>query len=132
MLALDYYMYVLENWSNWLRVYASRQGFGSEKGVLQEATGFGQYPPAPGEVLLNVHTHTMGCCGTRKLLMIMTSICACASFAALVIAVATNYWLFMTEKITNQTDATGNTFYEMKTTTGLWTKCVEIGKCYFL
>ena len=116
-------MYVLENWSNWLRVYASRQGFG-QRGVLQQASGFGQYPPAPGDVL-NVH-HTMGCCGKRKLLMIMTSVCACASFASLVIAVATDYWLYMTEKLSNNTE--GTSFIEMKTTAGLWKKCIEIGK----
>lgn len=119
-------MYVLENWSNWLRVYASRQGFG-QRGVLQQATGFGQYPPAPGDVL-NVH-HTMGCCGKRKLLMIMTSVCACASFASLVIAVATDYWLYMTEKMPNNTE--GTSFIEQKTTAGLWKKCIEMGKILF-
>ena len=119
-------MYVLENWSNWLRVYASRQGFG-QRGVLQQATGFGQYPPAPGDVL-NVH-HTMGCCGKRKLLMIMTSVCACASFASLVIAVATDYWLYMTERVANNTE--GTVTIEMRTTAGLWRKCIEIGKILF-
>ena len=114
-------MYVLENWSNWLRVYAnrdwlkvyaSRRGFG-KKGVLHTATGFGPYPVGATDVQI------MGCCNKTKLLMIMTSTFACISFALLVISVATGYWLYAIE----QEVFPNNSFYYRHTTTGLWRKC---------
>ncbi|KAK2161606.1 hypothetical protein NP493_1571g00023 [Ridgeia piscesae] len=63
-------------------------------------------------------------CGSKKLLVIMTSVCACASFAFLCIAVATDYWLYAKERVF---DANQSATY-MKTFTGLWRKCVEDGR----
>ena len=51
--------------------------------------------------------------------MITTSVCACASFAFLCIAVATDYWLYMFERHTTDN---GTTSYN-STYTGLWRKC---------
>ena len=54
----------------------------------------------------------------------MTSVCACASFAFLCIAVATDYWLYAVEKVLSEN---GTASY-MKTITGLWRKCVDDGE----
>ena len=78
-----------------------------------------------GVILANVHQpQNMGCCGKKKVLMIMTSICACASFAFLCIAVATDYWLFAIERVMDE----NGTSKEMHTYTGLWRKCILDGK----
>ncbi|GFS01910.1 voltage-dependent calcium channel gamma subunit [Elysia marginata] len=41
----------------------------------------------------------MDCCTKRRLLTVMTSVCACAAFGLLCISVATDYWLFTRELI---------------------------------
>ncbi len=111
-------MYVLENWSNWLRLYAS-QGSIRHIGGCSRLNANGAYPQGQSNV------RTMGCCGRKKLLMIMTSVCACASFAFLCIAVATDYWLYCEEK----TEVFPNgTYHTKRTITGLWRKCVEMGR----
>ena len=66
----------------------------------------------------------MGCCDKSKLLMLTTSLSACASFAFLCIAVATDYWLYTKERVTT---SNGSTTY-METYTGLWRKCSKDGK----
>ena len=68
--------------------------------------------------------NTMVCGGKKNILMVMTSICASASFAFLCIAVATDYWLFAKEL---RTAANGTNFYE-NTYTGLWRKCSANGE----
>ncbi len=114
-------MYVLENWSNWLRLYASQGGL-RHAGCSPPLNVNGAYLKGQTNV------HTMGCCGKKKLLMIMTSVCACASFAFLCIAVATDYWLYAVEKIEVHANGSMET---KRTMTGLWRKCVEYGKNYY-
>ena len=128
-------MYVLENWANWLRLYSSRSGLrhlggGGACARLPEAGALSSAGSGEGGPLF-VYSKadsngcgTMGCCGKKKLLMVMTSVCACASFAFLCIAVATDYWLYAVEKVF---DANGSAIY-MKTITGLWRKCVDDGE----
>ena len=115
-------MYVLENWSNWLRVYASQGGLRQGSFCLG-LNRVGEDPVGQADVC------TMGCCGKKKLLMIMTSVCACASFAFLCIAVATDYWLFAIEKVTDYSNGTAD--YKL-TITGLWRKCVVNGRCFLI
>ncbi|XP_052831847.1 voltage-dependent calcium channel gamma-5 subunit-like [Octopus bimaculoides] len=63
----------------------------------------------------------MDACGKKRLLMVMTSGCAGAAFGLLCIAVATDYWLFTSERIQ---DASYNTSAIYKRTySGLWRKC---------
>jgi hypothetical protein len=64
-------------------------------------------------------------CASKKLLMITTSICACASFAFLCIAVATDYWIDMQELQTMKNLSTNH----LKTYTGLWRRCEVTGWC---
>ena len=113
-------MYVLENWSNWLRLYATQGGIvhGTCCSVRFE-NGVGGDPRGQSDVC------TMGCCGKKKLLMIMTSVCACISFAFLCIAVATDYWLFAIERVTEHANGTAD--YK-RTITGLWRNCVFNGR----
>ena len=63
-------------------------------------------------------------CASKKLLMIATSICACASFAFLCVAVATDYWIHMTELKTTD----NGTYAHLNTSTGLWKRCEIDGK----
>ena len=70
------------------------------------------------------HVSTMGCWGKKKLLVIMTSLCACAAFASLCIAVATDYWLYAIEKIKHPN---GSVSYN-KTFSGLWRQCWDDGR----
>ncbi|KAK3760669.1 hypothetical protein RRG08_010642 [Elysia crispata] len=55
---------------------------------------------------------TMDCCTKRRLLTVMTSVCACAAFGLLCISVATDYWLFTKELIpkdaTDSEEGAGN------------------------
>lgn len=151
------FMYVLENWANWLRLYSSRgsrlrahlQGNAGGAGAQLTGAGSGScggscgsglwrsglesgtergplfaYSTPPAAAADSNGCVTMGCCGKKKLLMIMTSVCACASFAFLCIAVATDYWLYAIEKVQ---DVNGS-FVQMKTITGLWRKCVDDGR----
>jgi hypothetical protein len=74
--------------------------------------------------------YTMGCCGKKKLLMITTSVCACASFAFLCISLATDYWLFMSEKV-KEFERNGTKLYK-HTNTGLWRKCVVDGRFFII
>ena len=73
--------------------------------------------------VLVTNASTMGCCNKKKLLMVSTSVCACASFAFLCIAVATDYWLYALERIKENENTT-----IMHTHTGLWRKCVTYGE----
>uniref|UniRef100_A0A0L8HKH5 Uncharacterized protein n=1 Tax=Octopus bimaculoides TaxID=37653 RepID=A0A0L8HKH5_OCTBM len=68
----------------------------------------------------------MDACGKKRLLMVMTSGCAGAAFGLLCIAVATDYWLFTSERIQ---DASYNTSAIYKRTySGLWRKCERTGE----
>ncbi|KAK3583023.1 hypothetical protein CHS0354_005667 [Potamilus streckersoni] len=63
----------------------------------------------------------MDCCTKKRLLMVMTSGCACAAFGLLCIAVATDYWLYTLEKQVVE-DVNGTAIYN-KFWSGLWRKC---------
>ena len=67
-------------------------------------------------------------CKKKSRVLILTSICSCASFACLCIAVATDYWLYATERVLHS----NGTFMYKNTTTGLWRKCVEDGTSTWL
>ncbi|CAG5131525.1 unnamed protein product, partial [Candidula unifasciata] len=63
----------------------------------------------------------MDCCTKRRLLTVMTSVCACAAFGLLCISVATDYWLFTKEKTK---EAVGNKSVKYRSVySGLWRKC---------
>lgn len=66
----------------------------------------------------------MDCCSKKRLLMIMTSACACAAFGLLSIAVATDYWLFTMDR---QKDTSNGSAYD-RFWSGLWRKCKIIGE----
>lgn len=70
------------------------------------------------------YTYTMERCSRKRLLMVMTSACACAAFGLLCIAVATDYWLYTFER---KADTVNGTFYT-KYWSGLWRKCKVDGK----
>ncbi|KAI8794028.1 hypothetical protein BgiMline_005925 [Biomphalaria glabrata] len=66
---------------------------------------------------------TMDCCTKRRLLTVMTSVCACAAFGLLSISVATDYWLFTKEKAK---ETPGNKTVGAKykcVYSGLWRRC---------
>jgi len=67
-----------------------------------------------------------GLCGNgdRKALTVMTSLFACLSFAFLCIAVATDYWLYAIELVTDSNLTTSFQY----THSGLWKQCVTTGK----
>lgn len=65
----------------------------------------------------------MGCLANPKILTIVTSLCACASFAFLCIAVGTDYWLYAMERA--ETNKTKPTVY--RSHSGLWRKCMYEG-----
>lgn len=69
---------------------------------------------------------TMDCCGKKRLLMVMTSACSCAAFGLLCIAVATDYWLYTKEKVSERTFNRSAEYLRMYS--GLWRTCVEAGK----
>lgn len=73
---------------------------------------------------LVTNASTMGCCNKKKLLMVATSFCACASFAFLCIAVATDYWLYALERIKENNGSTTI----RHTHTGLWRRCFTEGE----
>ncbi|PVD38737.1 hypothetical protein C0Q70_01359 [Pomacea canaliculata] len=62
----------------------------------------------------------MDCCSKRRILTSMTSVCACAAFGLLCIAVATDYWLFTSEKFSG--NGTARALYT-HVYSGLWHKC---------
>ncbi|XP_041362224.1 voltage-dependent calcium channel gamma-5 subunit-like [Gigantopelta aegis] len=70
----------------------------------------------------------MDCCSKKRLLTIMTSVCACAAFGLLCIAVATDYWLYTRERLKKDSEynttipATYRSVYS-----GLWRKCEDKG-----
>ena len=59
----------------------------------------------------------------------MTSLCACASFAFLCIAVATDYWLDTKERVQDASLIQNDSY--MYAHTGLWKKCVTDGEYYW-
>ncbi|KAJ8319236.1 hypothetical protein KUTeg_004327 [Tegillarca granosa] len=61
----------------------------------------------------------MDCCNRKRILMIMTSACACAAFGLLSIAVATDYWLFTKDRQDIGNNVTHKYFWS-----GLWRKCI--------
>ncbi|XP_053392360.1 voltage-dependent calcium channel gamma-7 subunit-like [Mercenaria mercenaria] len=61
----------------------------------------------------------MDCCDRKRLLMVMTSACACAAFGLLCIAVATDYWLYTKEKLEEGVNGTMYNRYW----SGLFRKC---------
>lgn len=75
-------------------------------------------------LLLHIIGYTMECCSRKRLLMVMTSACACAAFGLLCIAVATDYWLYTLER---KAETVNGTFYT-KYWSGLWRKCKVDGK----
>jgi len=66
----------------------------------------------------------MDVCDRKRLLMVMTSACACAAFGLLCIAVATDYWLFTFERLEEGVNGTTHNNY----TSGLFRKCKIDGK----
>ncbi len=67
----------------------------------------------------------MGCCSKKQLLMITTSLCASGSLAFLIIAVATDYWLYTAERRETENDVL------VITNIGLWRRCNQTGKIDF-
>ena len=70
------------------------------------------------------------CCSKKRLLTSMTSICACAAFGLLSIAVSTDYWLFTVEKVKREgnTTATDDGIVYETVYSGLWRKCMIEGE----
>ena len=95
---------------------------------LQPETGSNREPEVAAKtgicwwplLWLSYFAGTMCPASNKKLLMITTSVCACASFAFLTIAVATDYWIKMTEL---KTDGGVNGSTRDITNTGLWNRC---------
>lgn len=67
----------------------------------------------------------MDYCDRKRLLMVMTSACACAAFGLLCIGVATDYWLFTREKHGEGLDGKNITYKEYWS--GLFRKCKLTG-----
>lgn len=63
----------------------------------------------------------MDCCTKRRLLTSMTSVCACAAFGLLSIAVSTDYWLFTSEKNKDNGTVPGAVYTHVYS--GLWHRC---------
>jgi len=57
----------------------------------------------------------------RQRVLILTCFTSSVSFACLCIALVTDYWLYATERVTNE----NGTVVLKNTSTGLWRKCVE-------
>jgi hypothetical protein len=79
-------------------------------------------------------SHAMGCCGKKRLLTVMTSLCASSAFVLLCIGVATDHWLYTVERVDevdrvppNKKQPINMTELFRRTTSGLWRKCVEYG-----
>lgn len=68
----------------------------------------------------------MDVCGKKRLLMIMTSSCAGAAFGLLCIAVATDYWLYTSERVVDSSYNTSAIY--KRTYSGLWRKCEHTGE----
>ncbi|XP_076457716.1 voltage-dependent calcium channel gamma-7 subunit-like [Babylonia areolata] len=69
----------------------------------------------------------MDCCTKKRLLTSMTSVCACAAFGLLSIAVATDYWLFTSEKkkdAAKENNGTAGAIYYLHGFSGLWHQCL--------
>lgn len=58
--------------------------------------------------------------GKRGNILLLTALCSGFSFLSLCVAVVTDYWLYATERVTNENGTTLK-----NTSTGLWRKCVE-------
>ena len=71
----------------------------------------------------------MDCCTKKRLLTSMTSVCACAAFGLLSIAVSTDYWLFTSEK--NKDNGTVGAVYT-HVYSGLWHRCEYKGERPFI
>lgn len=75
--------------------------------------------------MARMHALNMDCCSKRRILTSMTSVCACAAFGLLCIAVATDYWLFTSEKFSG--NGTARALYT-HVYSGLWHKCQYKGE----
>ncbi|ESO09520.1 hypothetical protein HELRODRAFT_190537, partial [Helobdella robusta] len=94
----------------------SRQNSGT--GVsLQSLSTSSARPVDPGRCMEG--DEEKGCWRNPKALTLATSMCACASFSFLCVAVATDYWLYAEDRI----EFTNQTGYYVKTYNGLWRKC---------
>ncbi|XP_076458420.1 voltage-dependent calcium channel gamma-7 subunit-like [Babylonia areolata] len=67
----------------------------------------------------------MDCCTKKRLLTSMTSVCACAAFGLLSIAVATDYWLFTSERKKDAPSGVNSTLgpVYIHVYSGLWRRC---------
>ncbi|CAE1264220.1 CACNG5 [Acanthosepion pharaonis] len=84
-------------------------------------------PRSPAETYgRTTTTTTMDVCGKKRLLMIMTSSCAGAAFGLLCIAVATDYWLYTSERVVDSSYNTSAIY--KRTYSGLWRKCEHTGE----